>query len=279
LNFTLKVMKRSKIKVGIIGCGTIGSEIARACLGRLKDKVILSALCDADRKKCETLKNSLRNKAPILSIDGVVKVSNFVVEAASASISAGVLKKCIAARKDCLVMSTGGLLAEPSLLAQAEKRKVRVFVPSGAVCGIDGLKSANVGGIAKVTLTTRKPPRGLAGAPYIVSHKIDLGSMTEDAVVFEGSADEAVKAFPQNVNVAAVLSLAGIGARKTLVRIIATPGSAANIHEVEIAGESGRITTRSENVPSKANPRTSALAVYSAIATLEGAVSPVRIGT
>jgi len=268
-----------KIKVGIIGCGTIGNEIARACLGRLKDKVVLSALCDADRKKCETLKTSLKSKAPILSIDGVVKSCDFVIEAASASISAGVLKKCIAKGKDCLVMSTGGLLAEPALLAQAGKKRVRVFVPSGAVCGVDGLKSAGVGGIDKVTLTTRKPPKGLAGAPYVLSQKIDLSSVVEDTVIFEGSAEDAVNGFPQNVNVAAVLSLAGIGARKTLVRIIATPGSGANIHEVEIVGESGRITTRSENVPSKANPKTSALAVYSAIATLEGAVSPVRIGT
>ena len=272
-------MGKNKIKVGIIGCGTIGSQIARACSGRLKGKVALSALCDADRKKCETLKNSLKSKTPILSIDGIIKKCDFIIEAASASISADVLKKCIAQKKDCLVMSTGGLLDNTALLARAGKKGVRVFVPSGALCGIDGLKSANIGGIKKVTLTTRKPPKGLAGAPYVVSQKIDLGSINRDTVIFEGSAEDAVKGFPQNVNVAAVLSLAGIGARKTRVRIIATPGSAANIHEVEIVGESGRITTRSENVPSKANPKTSALAVYSAIATLEGAVSPVRIGT
>ena len=268
-----------KLKIGIIGCGTIGGEIARACLGRLKDKVVLCALCDADKKKCETLIGAMKIKVPTLSIDGVIKKCDFVIEAASASVSARVLKKCIANGKDCLVMSTGGLLAEPALLAQAEKKRVRVFVPSGALCGIDSLKSARVGGIDKVTLTTRKPPKGLSGAPYVVSQNIDLGLISQDTVIFEGSAEDAVKGFPQNVNVAAVLSLAGIGAKKTLVRIIATPGSSANIHEVEIVGESGRITTRSENVPSKSNPKTSALAVYSAIATLEGAVSPVRIGT
>lgn len=269
----------TKLRLGIIGCGTIGGEIARSCLTRLKDKVELSALCDADRKKCELLKNSLKTKAAILPVDRLVKKCDFVVEAASASVSAGVLEKCIRAGKDCLVMSTGGLLARPALLAKAGKKMVRVFVPSGAVCGIDGLKAAGVGGIEMVTLTTRKPPKGLAGAPYVVSRKIDLGAIAADTVIFEGSAEDAVEGFPQNVNVAAVLSLAGIGAKKTVVRIVATPGSAANIHEVEIACKSGRITTRSENVPSKANPKTSALAIYSAIATLESAVSSVRIGT
>jgi aspartate dehydrogenase len=268
-----------KIRIGIIGCGTIGGDIARACLGRLKRRVVLSALCDVDRKKCEALRGSLKSGASIRSVDGVVKSCDFVIEAAGASISAAVLKKCISGGKDCLIMSTGGLLAEPALLARADRKGVRVFVPSGALCGIDGLKSARVGVVDSVTLTTKKPPKGLFGAPYVVSRKIDLGSVGCDTVIFEGSAEEAVKGFPQNVNVAAVLSLAGIGARKTLVRIVATPGSTANIHEVEIVGESGRITTRSENVPSKANPRTSALAAYSAIATLEGAVSSVRVGT
>jgi len=98
-------------------------------------------------------------------------------------------------------------------------------------------------------------------------------------VIFEGTAADAVKGFPQNINVSAVLSIAGIGSGRTRVRIVASPNCSSNVHEIEIIGEFGKISTRCENVPSKTNPRTSALAIFSAIATLEGALSSVRAGT
>ena len=176
-------------------------------------------------------------------------------------------------------MSIGGLLGNESLLDKAEKAGIKVYLPSGALCGIDGLKSASVGRIDSVTLTTRKPPKGLAEAPYIIKNNIDLPSIKEETIVFEGTADDAVKGFPQNVNVAAILSLAGLGAANTRVRIVTSPDYTKNVHEVEIKGESGNITTRTENLPSKVNPKTSQLAVFSAIATLEGIVKSVRMGT
>ncbi len=148
-----------------------------------------------------------------------------------------------------------------------------------ALCGIDALKAASVGKIGSVTLTTRKPPKGLEGAPYLKLKKIDLKAITKETTIFEGSARDAVKGFPANVNVSAVLSLAGIGAKKTMVRIVTSPAYKKNIHEVEIIGDAGRITARTENIPSKANPKTSALAIYSAIATLEEIAKSVRIGT
>ncbi|MBI5124109.1 MAG: DUF108 domain-containing protein, partial [Candidatus Omnitrophica bacterium] len=248
-------MKQSKIKVGIIGCGTIGSEIAKACQGRLEDKVVLSAICDVDTEKARALNGSLKKKVSVLPLREIIKKCSFLVEAASASVSGTVLKKCVEAKKDCLVMSVGGILGKERLLKNAEARGVRVYIPSGAICGIDGLKSASIGRIDSVTLTTTKPPKGLAGAPFLKSKGIDVSDIKEDTVVFEGAAEEAVKGFPQNINVSAVLSLAGIGAGKTRVRIVASPSSAANVHEVEIIGEAGRLTTRSENMPSKSNPK------------------------
>jgi aspartate dehydrogenase len=98
-------------------------------------------------------------------------------------------------------------------------------------------------------------------------------------MIFEGSAEDAVKGFPQNVNVAAVLSLAGLGASRTLVRIMTAPDCAVNSHEIEVKGEFGRLLARTENVPSKTNPKTSALAIFSAIATLERIANSVKIGT
>jgi aspartate dehydrogenase len=171
----------------------------------------------------------------------------------------------------------GGLIGKEKLLKLAKNS--RVYIPSGAICGIDGLKSASAGRIDSVTLTTRKPPKGLEGAPYLKERGIDPARFKDETVVFDGSAKDAIKGFPQNVNVSAVLSLAGIGAARTRVRIIASPGSERNIHEVEITGDFGKILTRTENVPSRTNPKTSALAILSAIATLGAIADRVRVGT
>ena len=264
-----------KLKVGIIGYGAIGSEIAKACLAQLKDKVDLVAVFDIDQKKAALA----GGKAAVAKQEDLIKMADIVVEAASASISAKVLEGCIKAKKACMIMSVGGLLGHEELLKKAEEESVRVYIPSGALCGIDGLKAASAGNIESVTLTTRKPPRGLTGAPYLKEKNIDLSDIKKETVVFEGTAIDAVKGFPQNVNVAAVLSLAGCGAKSTRVRIVTSPEYTTNTHEVEITGDFGRIITKTDNVPSKANPKTSAMAIFSAIATLEAAASSVRIGT
>ena len=269
-----------KIKVGIIGCGTIGQEIARSCVGvDLSDKVELLAVCDVDQSKIDALKKELNKKIAALTLDGLIKRVDLVIEAASAEISAEVMEKAIKNGKDIMVMSVGGLLGHEKLLDEAKERGIKVYIPSGAICGIDGLKAASVGKIESVTLTTKKPPKGLEGAPYLVARNINLKDIKEETAVFEGTAEEAAKGFPKNINVCAVLSLAGLGAKNTLVRIVTSPDFKKNIHELEIIGDAGRITTKTENVPSKANPRTSALAILSAIATLEGITSDVRIGT
>lgn len=268
-----------KLKVGIIGCGAMGAEIAKACQDRLKDKVILTGICDIDEKKTGLLNGILAEKVSVLNLKDLINNSSLVVESASAAISADVLKKCIDAGRDCMIMSVGGLLGREELLEQAEEKNVKVYIPSGAICGIDGLKSASIGKIDSVTLTTRKPPKGLVGAPYLKEKNIDVMSIKKEKTIFEGSAAEAVKGFPQNVNVSAVLSLAGMGAKKTRVKIVTSPLYVSNTHEIEIIGEFGRIMTQCENLPSKANPKTSALAIFSAIATLETIASSVRIGT
>ena len=268
-----------KIKIGIIGCGTIGAEIARACQDRLKAKMELAAVCDTDQKKAELFNRSLKKKAQILKMDELMRKVDLVIEAASAHISGDVLKRCIKINRDCLIMSVGGLLGKEELLESAKKKGVKIYIPSGALCGIDALKAASIGKIEGVTLTTRKPTKGLDGAPYLKEAGLDLSNIKRETAVFEGSAAEAVKGFPQNINVSATLSLAGLGAARTLVRIITSPEYTKNIHELEITGDFGRIITRTENVPSKANPKTSTLAILSAIATLESIANSVRIGT
>lgn len=267
-------MGNIKIKVGIIGCGTIGAEIAKACNGRLKDMLELVGVYDIDQDRAKPVFAKVSK-----SQSELIGTADLIVESASSSVSAGILKECIESGKSCMVMSVGGLLGNEKLLDKAAEKGVKVFIPSGALCGIDGLKAASTGNIESVTLTTRKPPRGLAGAPYLKDKGIDVSAIKSETTVFEGSAAEAVKGFPQNVNVAAVLSIAGIGAKRTVVRIVSSPEYRSNTHELEVRGDFGRIFTATSNVPSEANPRTSAMAVFSAIATLESAASSVRIGT
>lgn len=269
----------TKIRIGIIGCGTIGLEIAKACVGELSDRVQLAGVCDEDDKKISNLRKALGKKVASLRMDDLIKRVDLVIESASARVSVEVVKKCIRAKRDCFVMSVGGLLGREDIFKEAEKKKVAIYLPSGAICGIDGLKSASWGRIDSVSLITRKPPRGLEGAPYLVERGVDLKNLTGETVVFDGTAGEAVKGFPQNVNVSAVLSLAGIGSKKTRVKIVTSPDYTKNIHEIEVSGEFGNIKTRTENIPSRSNPKTSSLAIFSAIATLKGITGSVKIGT
>lgn len=269
-----------KLKVGIVGCGVIGSLLARACKKDLSKSVKLVALYDINKIKARILRDRLDMNVSILPLKELIKKSELVIEAASSKVSGDIAEKTISAGKDVMVMSVGGLLhRKEKLFQKADKKGCRIYLPSGAICGLDGIKAANIGKIESATLITRKPPKGLEGAPYIKQKRINLKSIRKDMLIFEGPASRAVGAFPKNINVSAALSIAGIGPKRTNVKIIVSPKCKRNIHEIELKGDFGRIYTKCENVPSKENLKTSMLAALSAIATLKGIVEPVRIGT
>lgn len=269
-----------KIKIGLVGCGAIGSEIAKAIDKRFKDSASLVAILDIDEKKAKSLQNNLKEKPDILKIDGLIKKSDLVIEAASAKVSGQIAKKAVSAKKDIMIMSTGGIIKNYSAIFNlAKKMGCKIYLPSGAICGIDGVKAALLGKIHKAELITRKPPVALFGAPFIEKNKIDLSKITSETVIFEGSAKEAIEGFPANINVSCTLSMAGIGFEKTRVKIVTSPEYKRNIHEVLVEGEFGKLITRTENTPSPNNPKTSYLAVLSAIATLRQILEPVKIGT
>jgi len=269
---------RTLIRVGLVGCGTIGREIAKACQGSLKDKFRLVSFFDIDQTKYARMRKICKVR-PAGSLEELVDRSSLIVEAANARVPYLLIKEASRRKKDIMIMSVGGLIGHRGLLKKAEKSGINVYLPSGAIAGIDALKSAACSKIDEVILFTRKPPKGLEGAPYIRSRKIDLKGLKKDKVVFKGSASDAVKAFPKNINVSAILSIAGIGAGRTQVRIIASPGAKRNVHEIIIRGKFGVIKTRTENVPSPYNPKTSYLAALSAVATLRNIAGMVKIGT
>lgn len=217
-----------------------------------------------------------------MKIEELLCSVDLVIESASQNAVRLIVPQALEAGRDVMVLSVGALADEElreRIFRLAKQNNSKLYFPSGAVVGIDGINSASAAEISSVTLTTRKPPSGLAGAPYVVCKGIELEKIVKETVLFEGPASEAVKAFPANVNVAATISLAGIGFKRTKVIIIADPALSINVHEITVEGKFGNFFTRVENLPSPENPKTSYLAALSAISTLKKILNQVKIGT
>ncbi|MEE9275819.1 MAG: aspartate dehydrogenase domain-containing protein [bacterium] len=208
----------------------------------------------------------------------MIEGAEIVMEASGGGSVAEICRAALPRGRDVIVNSVGALLEQDDLVELARSHGARIFVPSGAIIGLDGLKGAAMGRVESVTMTTRKAPASLRGAPYIEENGIDLDAIREPTVIFEGTPLEGCKGFPANVNVAAAVSLAGIGPRRTILRIVCDPGVDRNIHEVEAVGEFGRSFIRIENVPSE-NHRTGILTYLSTLAFLRGREGPLVVGT
>ncbi len=255
------------LRIGIIGCGAIGNSIAKAIgAGRGGDAKIV-AVFDGDRERAGELAKKSDSKIA-QNIDELVRESDLVLECASQGAVREYGPK-IAGKKDFVVMSVGALLDGAlmgELVSKAKKGGKKIFVPSGAVCGLDGLKGAGIGKVESVRLTTTKPPKSLG---------LEVMGRT---VVFVGTPEEAVKKFPANINVSAAVRLTAGGA-PVKVEIVADPDAELNMHEVRAKGEFGELLCKTENLPSKDNPKTSALAAMSAVATIRRITETLIIGT
>ncbi len=261
-----------KMKVALAGCGNIGADLCIALQkGDLPAEIV--ALHDIDEERAKRLQRSFQLNADVCSLEEAAAKADFIIECAVADAVPGVVNAAIRHHIDCLIMSVSGLMAHPELLEQAKSNKIQLRIPSGALCGLDGIRSAMEAGLHSVTLTTRKPPKGLSGAPYLVENNIDISNLSEPKVVFEGNAQEAAKAFPANVNVAGALSIMGIGPLETKVRVIADPRATENSHEVRAEGAFGRLQATTTNLPSPRNAKSSYLASLSAVAELRAAAT------
>jgi aspartate dehydrogenase len=270
--------------VGLVGCGTIGSQLAMAVDSGKVANASLVSLFDVVENNAQGLKSKMRGKPSAYSdFDRFISSDiDIVVEAASQEAVRKFGKMMLRAGKDLMVMSVGALADRAflsELLQAASENGSRIYVPTGAIAGIDAVRTVRHL-LESVTLTTTKSPKALADAPFFETSKIKLDKITERTVIYEGAASDAVKAFPANVNVAAVLSLAGIGADKTKVRIVADPVATTNQHEIVATGSFGEIRIAVSNVPSPGNPKTSFLAVLSAIECLRSICDDgMRIGS
>jgi aspartate dehydrogenase len=242
--------------------------------------VRLVAIASGDLEKARARAARLLQKPPPVGpLPEAVALSDLVVEAAPASAFPEIARTTLEGGKSLLVLSVGALLGhEQEYTKLAHQHGATIHVASGAIGGLDAITSASAGRIDAVVMTTRKPPRGLAGAPYLETHGIDVLDLAKPQVVFEGNAREACRGFPANVNVSAAVSLAGVGPDRTRIRIIADPTIDRNMHDVEIIGEFGRFTVHIENVPT-ANPRSGVLTALSVVATIRKLASPLQVGT
>lgn len=254
------------MRVGIVGCGAIGNDLAKFASNQSEIASIL--LFDQDPARAERLAKTLQKTKVARSGDALIKESDLVIECASQDAAKLFLPLAVNAGRSVMCLSMGVFADDKfrhALVESARKNKVKIYLPSGAIAAVDALKAGALGRISSVTLVTTKPPAALG--------------VTADkwTIVFDGNAREAVKKFPLNVNVAACLSLAGVGFDQTRVQVVADPLATRNQHKVIIEGDFGRIRTEVENLPSPANPKTSYLAILSAMATLRRILDPVQL--
>jgi len=254
------------MNLGMIGCGAIGTDVAKAAekIKDIKKIYLFDIKPTASKKLCKLI-----TKAEIKPVKDFLGDVDVVFEGASQGAVKEYAEQILQAGKDLILMSVGSLFDDgfrKKLKDVAREKHCKIYVPSGAVCGLDGILSAGVGGLNEVTLVTTKPP-------------VSFGKrFDERTVLFEGAARDAVKKFPANINVAASLSLAGKGFDDTKVEIVADPVATRISHKILAHGAFGRLRVELENMPNPNNPGSSYMASLSAIATLRRIIDPIQIG-
>jgi aspartate dehydrogenase len=266
------------LTVGIAGLGAIGLHLARA-LDAGVEGLRLHAVSARDKAKAQA--NLAGFRAPPAVVNNASLADcDIVVEAAPAAVFEEIAAAAIARGRIFVPSSCGALLPRMHLVEEAKKTGARIIVPTGALLGLDAVRAAAEGEVASVTIETRKPPRGLVGAPYLEQHGIDVLAVTgEKQLVFKGNAFDAAQGFPANVNVAAALALAGIGPQRTMIEIWADPHVTRNTHTIRVEAAAARLTMTIENVPSEENPRTGKITPLSILACLRGLTSTLKVGS
>lgn len=264
----------SELQVGIAGLGAVGLALAERLDAGLPG-LHLTAVSARDLDRAAQRVASFRSPPQVVPVETLALQADVVVECAPAAAFRSIAEPVIQAGKTLVAASVGALLDHQDLIELARRAGVRILIPSGALLGLDGVRAAAQGEIHSVSIETRKPPRSLLGAPLVVQQGIDLEALTEARQLFSGTAREAIRGFPANVNVAVALSLAGCGPDHTQVEIWADPGVTRNTHTIRVEADSARMQMVIENVPSETNPGSGKLTALSLISTLRNLVEPL----
>jgi len=273
------MMSSTDLKLAIAGLGAIGMQVARAVdQGKLTGMKLVAVSANNQAAAAARLA-TFAAPPSVMSLAALAEHADVIVECAPAAVFAEVATAAIAKGRCFLPLSVGALLRNPELEQRAHQTGAKIIVPTGAIIGLDTVRAMAVGQIYEVTLTTRKPPNGLADAPHLIKNGIDISDLDAPLCVFRGTARAAAAGFPANVNVAAALALAGFGADKTQVEVWADPLIDRNIQSVSITSDSGEATMTMNNIPSDSNPRTGRIVAQSVIATLQRLTAPLVVGS
>jgi aspartate dehydrogenase len=265
------------IPVAVAGFGAIGQKVAESLDAGIPG-LRLAAVSARSLPRAAEIVGKYRNSVPAVPVERLLEYADVVIECAPAEVFTQIAEPVVRAGQTLVVISVGALVAHPEITDIARQTGARILVPTGALLGLDAVQAAAEGKIESVRMVSRKPPNGLMGAPFLLEHKIELAGITKPLKLFEGSAREAVRGFPANFNVAAALSLAGIGPDRTIIEIWADPDITRNTHTITVVGDSADFTMTIANIPSD-NPKTGKITALSIIATLRKLGSPIRIGT
>jgi aspartate dehydrogenase len=265
------------IRVALAGFGAVGMRVAEE-LDKGIPGFVLTAVSARDRAAAAARMDRLTTAVPVVAIEELEPNADLVLECAPAALLPAIARPVLDASKTLMVLSVAALLDKVELIDLAQEKGGRIVVPTGALLGLDAVLAASEGELRSVRMITRKPPQGLAGAPYLVANDIDVADIREPVRVFEGSAREAGRGFPANVNVAVALSLAGIGPDRTRIEIWADPTVKRNVHRIEVDADSASFSMAIEGVPSE-NPKTGRITALSAIAALRKMTAPLAVGT
>lgn len=269
---------KNSLTVAVGGLGAIGLNVVRALDAGI-DGLRLTAVSARDKKAAANKLADLQHPVPVLDLAELAGHADIVVECVPAAVYAEIADAAVAAGRIFMTLSCGQLLQRADLIEQAKQSGARIIVPTGALIGLDAVRAAAEGTISSARIITRKPPKSLLGAPYLEQNNISLDDLSAPLQVFKGSARDGARGFPANVNVAAALSLAGIGADATELEIWADPAVERNTHQIEVEADSARFTMKIENVPSEDKPATGKITALSTIAALRGLTSSLKAGT
>lgn len=271
-------MNKQPLRIGIAGLGAVGLDVARRLIDGVIPGMSLTAVAVRDADKARRLLPQIGDLVALRTLETLADECDVIVECLPPALFRDIAIPAIDKGRIFMPLSAGQLLHHGDLVERAKATGARIIVPTGALIGFDAVRGAAEGTIHSVDMVTRKPPAGLEGAPHLVANNISVKGLTEPLKVFDGSARDGAKGFPANVNVAAALSLAGIGPDRTRLQIWADPTVTRNTHTITVDADTVRFTMTIENVPSD-NPRTGKSVAPSTIAALRGLVSELKIGS
>ncbi len=274
-----KPSAENPMRLGIAGLGTIGLQVGREVDSGHVENMVLSAVAARDEIKAARNIETFANPPKIVPAGEIGQHADVILECAPKAVFDALARSAI--DNGCIFMplSVGALLDQPELIERARMAGARIIIPTGALIGLDAVNAVSQGPVTSVTMVTRKPPRGLEGATHIETIGLNLRSVQEPTMVFSGTAREAAKGFPANVNVAAALALAGIGPDRTMVEVWADPTVQHNTHTIHVEADASNFTMTIQNVPSEENPATGKITALSALATLKRLTATLVVGT